>query len=75
MGAVVTLEAGGRKQAQTVLSQTSFLSYNGRRLHFGLGRSTRVDALTVAWPSGRTERFAVPAINRLMRLEEGKGQS
>jgi hypothetical protein len=73
-GAVVTLEAGGRKQTQTVLSQSSFLSYNGRRLHFGLGKAERVDSLTVAWPSGRTERFAVDGINRVLPLKEGAGR-
>jgi hypothetical protein len=74
MGAVVTVEAGGRKQAQTVVSQTSFLSHNGRRLHFGLGKSERVDRLTVAWPSGHTEQFTVEGINRLLRLQEGRGR-
>jgi hypothetical protein len=72
-GAVVTVEAGGRKQAQAVLSQSSFLSYNGRRLHFGLGTAGRVDGVTVAWPSGRTERFVVEGVNKLVQLEEGKG--
>lgn len=72
-GAVVTLEAGGRKQAQAFLSQSSFLSHNGRRLHFGLGKAAKVDGVTVAWPSGRTERFAIDGINKLVRLEEGKG--
>lgn len=74
MGAIVTVEAGGRKQAQTLLSQTSFLSYNGRRLYFGLGKATRVDALTVVWPSGRTEHFTVDGVNRLLKLEEGTGK-
>ncbi|MEP6537065.1 MAG: CRTAC1 family protein [Bryobacteraceae bacterium] len=73
MGAVVTLEAGGRKQAQTVVSQTSFLSHNGRRLHFGLGTAKSVDRLMVAWPSGRVERFPVDSINRILQLDEGKG--
>ncbi|MBL8236680.1 MAG: CRTAC1 family protein [Bryobacterales bacterium] len=71
-GTVVTVEAGGRKQAQTAMSQTSFLSYNGRRLHFGLGKATRVDALTVQWPSGRTERIAVDGINKLVKVGEGE---
>lgn len=74
MGAVVTVEAGGRKQAQTLLSQSSFLSYNGRRLYFGLGKATRVDALTVVWPSGRTEHFTVDGVNRLLKLVEGTGK-
>lgn len=74
VGAVVTLESGGRMQTQTALSQSSFLSYNGRRLHFGLGKAERVASLTVAWPSGRTERFPVEGINRVLPLKEGTGR-
>lgn len=73
-GAIVTLEAAGVKQTQAMLSQTSFLSYNGRRLHFGLGTARRVERLTVEWPSGRTERFLIKEINRVVRVEEGKGE-
>lgn len=72
-GAVVTVEADGRKQAQAVLSQSSFLSHNGRRLHFGLGKAGKVDGVTVAWPSGRTEKFLVEGVNKLVKLEEGTG--
>lgn len=73
IGAQVTVPYGARKQTQAVLSQSSFYSSNGLRLHFGLG-----DALpgkvTVAWPSGKRERFSVEA-DRLVRLKEGKGES
>ena len=74
LGAVVTVEIEGRKQAQTILSQSSFLSVNTKRLHFGLGTARRTDSLTVAWPSGRRERFTADAINRIIRLEEGTGK-
>lgn len=74
LGATVTLEAGGRKQAQALLSQSSFLSINSKRLHFGLGSVQKVDSLTVTWPSGRTEQFSVEALNRVLSIEEGKGK-
>lgn len=56
-----------------MLEPVSFLSYNGRRLHFGLGKAGKVDGVTVAWPGGRTERFVIEGVNKLVKLEEGKG--
>ena len=37
LGAAVMVTAGGRTQAQAVLSQASYYSHNDVRLHFGLG--------------------------------------
>jgi len=70
IGAVVTIEARGRKQVQTVLSQSSFVSQNDLRLHFGLGATTQVTAIRVDWPSGRTETFAGGPVNRYVTLKE-----
>lgn len=72
IGATVTVEAGGHRQAQTVLSQSSFLSASDLRLHFGLAETTGA-AVTVRWPSGLRERFAVPGVDRVLRLVEGAG--
>jgi hypothetical protein len=71
IGATVTVEAGGRTQAQPVLSQSSFLSASDLRLHFGLGDATAA-TLTVRWPTGRTERFPVPGVDRLLTLKESR---
>src|SRR5215475_11081342 len=43
IGARVLAHYGGKIQAQTVLSQSSFFSCNDPRLHFGLGNSSSVD--------------------------------
>ncbi len=72
IGATVTVEAAGHRQAQTVLSQSSFLSASDLRLHFGLGDAARA-TVTVRWPSGLRERFAVPALDRVVHLVEGTG--
>ena len=37
IGAQVVATYGERRQAQAVLAQSSYLSVNDRRLHFGLG--------------------------------------
>ena len=43
IGARVTARYGGRLQVQEVMSQSSFLSVNDKRLHFGLGAETSAD--------------------------------
>ena len=72
IGATVAVQAGGRRQAQPVLSQTSFLSASDLRLHFGLGDATTAQ-MTVRWPTGVREKFAVPQVDRVLSLVEGAG--
>jgi len=72
IGARVLVHFGGRTQAQSVLSQSSFYSCNDPRLHFGLGSSAVVD-IDVHWPSGLTESLKHLEVNRLITLREGVG--
>lgn len=72
LGARVTVHDGARAWAQEVLGQSSYLSVNDRRLHFGLGSATTVD-IEVRWPSGGTERFARVAADHLIHITEGHG--
>jgi enediyne biosynthesis protein E4 len=52
----------------------SFLSSNDLRLHFGLAGHNRAD-VEVRWPSGTLDRFENVEVNRIWRLQEGKGIS
>lgn len=74
IGATVTVEAGGMKQTDAVLSQSSYISHNDSRLHFGLGKADRVDKFTVRWPNGLVEQFPGAAAGRLVLLIESSGQ-
>ena len=58
-----------------MLSGGSYVSQSDQRVHFGLGRSTRVDRLEVRWPDGTIEAFAVAAVDRVLTLVEGKGEA
>ena len=75
IGATVIVSAAGRRQTDAVVSQSSFLSQNDLRLHFGLGHATRVDGFTVRWPNGATEAFAGGGVDRVVRLVEGRGKT
>ncbi|MEI9976967.1 MAG: CRTAC1 family protein [Ignavibacteriota bacterium] len=72
IGAKVLVRYGGKQQIQEVLGQSSFLSVNDKRLHFGLGHE-KTAGIEVRWPSGVRQSFeAVPA-NHLITVDEVKG--
>jgi hypothetical protein len=72
IGARVVARYGGKAQAQTVLSQSSFYSCNDSRLHFGLGGFNVVD-LDIYWPNGLHEQYKKIPVNQLVTLREGSG--
>ncbi|WP_158615476.1 CRTAC1 family protein [Acidipila sp. EB88] len=72
IGTRIVARYGTRQQAQTLLSQTSYLSANDPRLHFGLG-AEKSASLQIHWPSGATETIAHVEANRLVLIREGAG--
>jgi len=72
IGARVIVHYGGKKQAQAVLSQSSFYSSNDPRLHFGLGAEKTVD-IEVHWPSGLAEKFKAVTVDQLLIIKETVG--
>jgi hypothetical protein len=59
-------------QVQELLSQSSYLSSNDPRLHFGLGQQTSAD-IEVRWPNGARETFKAIAADHLVTIKEGVG--
>ncbi len=74
IGARVTVRYAEKVQTREVLSQSSYLSANDPRLHFGLGSAATAD-LEVRWPLGLVEKFTKVAANQLVFLTEGAGIS
>ena len=72
IGAQVVATYGERTQVQAVLAQSSYLSANDRRLHFGLGPETHANLL-IRWPNGREEKVAGVAAGQLVVIREGLG--
>ncbi len=72
IGARVLAQYGRHRQMQEVLSQSSFLSANDTRLHFGLGDSKTAD-LTIHWPSGQTNSYPAVAAGQIAMIDEAAG--
>lgn len=73
LGARVKIEAGGMTQTGWVLSGGSYLSQNDLRVHFGLGAATKIETVTVYWPSGHVDVMHNLAANHFYSVLEGAG--
>ena len=70
IGARATLRAAGHQQTQEVRSGGGYISQSDFRLHFGLGKATRIDSLEIRWPSGQTQRLGTIPVNRVTQIKE-----
>jgi len=64
------LLAGGRKQIAERVAGSSYLSQDDGRIHFGLGSATKVDKLTIHWPSGVEQTLENLSVDRILTVEE-----
>jgi len=74
IGAKITVHLGKRILVDEVRSGSSYISQNDMRVHFGLGQSTKMDAVQVRWPSGFVEQFDDLAVDAIHTLKEGAGK-
>jgi hypothetical protein len=73
LGARVVVREKSRTQVLEVMSQSSYVSSNDPRLHFGLGSTTSVD-IEVRWPLGLTEVHKNIGVDQLITLHEGQAE-
>jgi hypothetical protein len=74
-GARVVVKAGERSWTRFAKGGGSYLSSSDRRHLFGLGKTDRIDAITVYWPFGPVEHWSALAVDRYWRLTEGRPQA
>jgi hypothetical protein len=73
IGARVTIQSAGVRQIGEVRGGASYLSQNDLRLHFGLGKSTKIDSVEIRWPSGKPETLENVAADSIYTIVEGSG--
>jgi len=66
-------EAKPHRQIDEVRSGGSYISQNDLRIHFGLGRAEKVDALEIHWPSGQVDTLKDIKANQQIFVKEGEG--
>jgi hypothetical protein len=70
IGTQVRVFWNGNEQVQEVHGGIGFCSQNQRRLHFGLGKTGKIDKVVVRWASGKTQRIENPELNKIHKLRE-----
>ncbi|MGH9904853.1 MAG: CRTAC1 family protein, partial [Pyrinomonadaceae bacterium] len=73
IGARVQVKSDVQLQTQEVTSQSSYYSHNDLRLHFGMGKSSKVVQIDIRWPNGQTETVKDVGVNQIVTIKEGSG--
>jgi enediyne biosynthesis protein E4 len=72
IGTRIEVTANGIKQTKELQSQSSFLSCNDFRLHFGLGSAAVAD-VSIRWPGGQRQSLKGLKADQLYTIKEGVG--
>jgi hypothetical protein len=70
VGARVTAQIGGSRQTREVSAGQGYQSMDDLRVEFGLGGATRVDTLTIRWPSGCEQILTDVAADQVLEVIE-----
>ena len=63
IGASLKLTSEGFVQVEQAKGGMSYMSASDPRIHFGLGKRTKIESLEITWPSGQVDRLTnVPSI-------------
>ena len=65
--------SGGKNQSRVVHGGSSYLSQSELPVTFGVGKSEKMERVTVDWPSGRSEEYKDLATGRAYEIVESKG--
>jgi hypothetical protein len=70
VGARVAVKTGDLTQIREKGTADSYLSQNDPRLHFGLGTRTKIDSITVRWPSGAVQEMKDVPADQVLKIQE-----
>ena len=74
VGAKVEVRQRGRKLLRRAHVDSSYLSANDIRVHFGLGEDAKIEEITVHWPSGECEAWDRIQADRIVTIRQGSGR-
>jgi hypothetical protein len=70
IGTDVRIQSGGMRQRAYIHDGVTYLSQSDRRVHFGLGDATTVEALEIQWPDGNRQALRHVEVDRLLTIEQ-----
>jgi hypothetical protein len=73
IGSVLKLTAEGVVRVDQAKGGTSYMSASDPRIHFGLGKRSKIDSLVITWPSGQVDKLTNVPIDKIIAVKEGVG--
>jgi enediyne biosynthesis protein E4 len=73
IGASLKLTAEGETHVEQAKGGMSYMSASDPRIHFGLGKRSKIELLEITWPSGRIDRWKDVPVDRIIAVKEGTG--
>jgi hypothetical protein len=70
IGAQVRVFWNNQQQVQEVSGGSGFCAQNQRRLHFGLGKTARIERVEIRWPSGRMQTLDAIEVGKVNKVKE-----
>jgi hypothetical protein len=74
MGAKVEIRQRTRMLLRRAHTDSSYLSANDVRVHFGLGEDANIESLIVYWPSGHKEAWDKLKADQIVHIRQGTGR-
>jgi hypothetical protein len=72
-GASLKLASEGFVHVEQAKGGGSYMSASDPRIHFGLGKRTRIESLEITWPSGQIDRLSNLSPDQIIAVKEGAG--
>ena len=73
IGSSLKLTAEGVTHVEQSKGGMGYMSASDPRIHFGLGRRTKIDSLEITWPSGQVDQLASIPVDHIIAVREGVG--
>ena len=72
-GAALRLTSEGFAQVKQAVGGASYMSASDPRLHFGLGKRSKIESLVITWPSGQVDKLTNLPLDSIIAVKEGAG--
>jgi hypothetical protein len=70
IGTQIKILWNGQTQTQEIHGGIGFCSQNQRRVHFGLGKTQKVEKVEIRWSSGKIQVFENPELKKVHKIYE-----
>jgi hypothetical protein len=70
IGTQVKVFWNNQQQLQEIHGGSGFCAQNQRRVHFGLGKTEKIEKVEIRWSSGKIQTIENPELNKIHKLKE-----